>query len=51
MSWKKLVKFYFDNNMYDKKDVAAFVNKGSITPDDYADITGETYIAPQASTN
>lgn len=44
MTWKKLVKYYFDNGMYDEESVAGFVRKGSITAEDYQEITGKEYV-------
>lgn len=37
------VKRYYDLGYYDKDDVAKFVAKGKITPEEYKEITGEKY--------
>lgn len=37
------VKRYYDLGYYDKDDVAKFVAKGKITPEEYELITGEPY--------
>ena len=39
----KTVKRYYDKGIYDEADVAVFVRAGSITPEEYAIITGEPY--------
>lgn len=40
----KIKKFY-DLGVYTKVQVAAFVKKGVITPEQYEQITGEPYVA------
>lgn len=37
------IKKYYDAGYYKKKHVAAFVTKGKITAEQYAEITGEAY--------
>lgn len=39
------VKRYYDLGYYDKDNVAKFVAKGKITPEEYEEITGEKYKA------
>lgn len=49
MDWFKTVNDFYNtidsdgNRIYDKSKVAVFVAKGKITPEQYAQITGETY--------
>lgn len=38
-----IVKKFYDNGLYSKKDVEKFVVIGKITEEQYEDITGETY--------
>lgn len=40
--FEKLMKF-FRLKLYTKKQIADFVRKGAITPEQYEQITGETY--------
>lgn len=40
--FEKIKKFY-DMGLYSKEQVAAFVAKGKITPEQYKEITGEDY--------
>ncbi len=37
------VKKYYDLGIYKKSHVAAFVAKGKLTPEQYAEIVGEDY--------
>lgn len=37
------VKKYYDLGFYTKAQVAAFVRKGKLTPEQYEEITGEPY--------
>lgn len=39
----KTVKRYYDQGTYSKEDVAVFVEKGKLTPEEYKEITGEEY--------
>ena len=39
----KTVKRYYDQGIYTKEDVAKFVRKGAITPEEYKTITGDEY--------
>jgi len=43
MDWVSFAKYYFDRGIYTKDDVAVFVQKGKITPQQYEEITGEVY--------
>lgn len=40
---KKLIWRYYKMGLYNKKAVAAFVASGTITPDEYQEITGDVY--------
>lgn len=37
------VKKYYDHGFYTKTQVADFVKKGKLTPEQYKEITGEKY--------
>ena len=39
------IKKYYDLGLYTKEQVAMFVEKGKITPEEYEEITGEPYEA------
>lgn len=39
----KIVKRYYDKEIYDNNDVAKFVEAGKITKEEYESITGEAY--------
>lgn len=39
----KIVKRYYERNIYSNEDVAKFVKAGKITAEQYAEITGEEY--------
>ena len=39
----KIVKRYYKKGYYSKEDVAKFVRSGSITPEQYKEITGDDY--------
>ena len=39
----KIVKRYYDKGYYTKENVATFVKAGKITPEEYAEITGDVY--------
>lgn len=39
----KIVKRYYDKGIYTKENVATFVKAGKITPEQYEQITGESY--------
>lgn len=41
----KIVKRYYDKGIYTKENVAVFVAAGKITPEQYAEITGDEYAA------
>lgn len=43
----KTVKKYYDMGLYSKAQVADFVAKGKITPEEYKLITGDDYVAPE----
>lgn len=43
MNWFDTVKSYYDRGLYSKEQVAVFVTKGKITPEQYQEITGEPY--------
>lgn len=45
MDWYKTVKNFYDSGLYTKDQVAVFVAKGKITPEQYEEITGEAYTA------
>jgi len=40
-----IVKRYYDKGIYTADDVAVFVRAGRLTPEQYEQITGETYAA------
>ena len=40
---KRIVKLYYDKGIYNKENVATFVQAGKITGEDYQEITGEEY--------
>lgn len=40
----KIVKRYYDRNIYSKEDVAKFVKAGKLTEEEYGQITGEDYM-------
>lgn len=39
----KIVKRYYDKNIYSKEDVGKFVKAGKLTKEQYKEITGEEY--------
>lgn len=39
----KSVKRYYDKGLYTKKNVALFVRRNKITPEEYKEITGDDY--------
>lgn len=43
MSYEKIKKYY-DDGLWNKKQVANAVKKGKITPEQYKEITGEEYV-------
>ena len=43
MNWFQTVKNYYDSGLYTKEQVAVFVAKGKITPEQYQTIIGEIY--------
>jgi len=43
VDWYKTVKGFYDDGLYTKEQVAMFVVKGKITPQQYKDITGDDY--------
>ncbi|WP_082198188.1 XkdX family protein [Bacillus sp. FJAT-26390] len=43
MDWFTLVKRYYDNDRYNKDNVAVFVQANKITDVQYEEITGETF--------
>lgn len=43
MDWFKIIKTNYDAGYYTKDQVRSFVDKGKITPEQYQQITGETY--------
>jgi uncharacterized XkdX family phage protein len=45
MDWFNVVKDYYDAGFYTKAQVAVFVVKGKITPEQYQLITGDPYTA------
>ena len=45
MDWFKTVKDYYDSGFYTKEQVAVFVQKGKLTPEQYEEIVGEPYVA------
>jgi uncharacterized XkdX family phage protein len=45
MDWFNVIKDYYDNGFYTKEQVAVFVVKGKITPEQYQEITGDPYTA------
>lgn len=45
MDFVKICKYNFNKGYYTATDVAVFVFKGKITPEDYQSITGQTYVA------
>ncbi|MEA4972896.1 hypothetical protein SDC9_148485 [bioreactor metagenome] len=40
----KIVKRYYDLDIYAAADVAKFVQSGRITPEEYKQITGQEYL-------
>lgn len=42
------IKGWYDKGIYSKYNVKMCVVKGQITPDEYAEITGDVYSAPNA---
>jgi len=42
-------KRYYDLKLYTKEDVAKFVAGGKITAEQYTEITGDEYVAPEVS--
>jgi len=45
MDWFTIVKRYYDWGHYTNEQVAVFVENNKITPEQYAEITGEPYVA------
>lgn len=43
MDWFQTVKNFYDSGLYTKDQVKVFVVKGKITPEQYEQITGDTY--------
>ena len=43
MDWFAVVKYYYNVGYYTKEQVAVFVQKGKITPQQYEEIVGEPY--------
>lgn len=43
MDWFTTIKDYYDTGLYGNEKVKLFVVKGKITPEQYEEITGETY--------
>lgn len=43
MNMFRIVKRYYDRGLYTKQNVAVFVRAGKITPEEYAEITGDVY--------
>lgn len=42
--WYQKIKYYYDNGLWNDEMVKNAVIKGKITPDEYKEITGNTYI-------
>lgn len=40
-----IIKRYYDKGIYTADDVGVFVRAGRLTPEQYQEITGETYAA------
>lgn len=44
IDWYTTIKNYYDKGLYTVDDVATFVYYGKITPDQFQQITGQTYL-------
>lgn len=45
----KFIKDYYDKKIYTKEDVAKLTLGGKITAEQYTEITGDEYVAPEVS--
>lgn len=46
--FKSLATWFYDSGYYDKAIIASFVKIGTLSANDYKEITGDTYVAPTA---
>ena len=47
--YRTLVTQFYQSQIYDKADVAYFVQLGWLNAEDYKEITGDNYVAPTMS--
>lgn len=47
--YRTLVTQFYQSQIYDKADVAYFVQLGWLTDQDYKEITGDNYVTPTLS--
>lgn len=46
--FKSLATWFYDSGYYDKAIIASFVKIGTLSTNDYKEITGDTYVSPSA---